>query len=238
MKTKFIFLLFTIISSFAFGQDLKVNVPEVKVTPPKFTGIEIKKAETPLGILETYVRDNLQYPDRAYDYYNEGTEVVQFVITPTGEVTDFTVVNSVSLEIDDEVIRVLKTTSGMWTPGYNNDQPVAMEKEISIVFKPEGSRTDFLKTGQTYFKKGGTLLLVKDNPRKAVREYNKAFVLLPSDKSLLIMRGLAKFETGDKDGACRDWTRIKALGGNQGDVYLDSFCEMKGYAEMIKILDE
>jgi len=124
-------------------------------------------------------------------------------------------------------------------PGYNNDQPVAMEKEVSIAFKIDNEGTiDFYDLGQWYYKRGSTMLLIKDKPKKAVKSYDKAIVLLPNDKSLLIMRGLARFETGDKDGACRDWKRIKSLGSEQGDFYLDSFCEMKGYAEMVSILQE
>lgn len=228
-----------IISSFAFGQDeKKVELGEVNVTPPKFLGVEIEKPVTILGSLDAYLRDNLRYPDQAAKWSQEGTEVVQFVITPTGKVTDFTVINSVSPEIDREVIRVLQTTSGKWMPGSNNDKPVAMENEVSITFAVEGSTTDFLKTGELYFRKGSTLFLVKDKPKRAIQNYDKGLVFLPKDKSLLLMRGLARYDLGDKDGACRDWNRIKALGGDQGDFFLDSFCEMKGYAEMISILEE
>jgi len=36
--------------------------------------------------------------------------------------TDFNIVNSVFDTIDNEAIRTLKTTSGMWKPGYNDDK--------------------------------------------------------------------------------------------------------------------
>lgn len=56
---------------------------------------------------------------------------------------------------------------------------------------------------------------------------------VPNDKSLLAIRGICKYQLGDKAGACRDWNRIKTLVGMGGDAYLDNFCEQPGYSEMI-----
>jgi len=60
MKSRVIFLLFMLISSFAFGQEQKTEVlEEVKVTPPKFAGIEVEKTVSTFGTLEAYLRDNI-----------------------------------------------------------------------------------------------------------------------------------------------------------------------------------
>jgi hypothetical protein len=82
------------------------------------------------------------------------------------------------------------------------------------------------------------MLLIKERPKLALMNYNQAVTLLPNDKCILLGRGMAKYELGDKSGACQDWNRIKALGGFEGDVYLDSYCEMKGYSDMISTLQE
>ena len=50
--------------------------------------------------------------------------------------------------------------------------------------------------------------------------------------------GMCRYELGNEDGACEDWNKIKALGGIEADYQLDNFCEMKGYAELIRMLDE
>jgi TonB family protein len=242
MKSKVVFLFLMILSTYTFGQDLKVDVEEVRVTPPIFVGIEkaVPKVESH-GKLESYILKEIQYPPKAIDWLKEGTEVVQFVVTPEGKLEDFKIINSLSYDIDNEVIRALKTTDGLWKPGFNNDKPVAMEHEISVVFKigDEGvALTDFKKMGQLYFQKGGNLLLIKDKPKRALKNYDQGIVMLPNDKSLLLMRGLARYETGDKDGAMRDWKRIKALGGDQGDFFLDGLQQMKGYAELIQIFNK
>jgi TonB family protein len=250
MKREVIFLLCMMITIFAFGQEEKqglqvnVDVDEVKVTPPTFTGIEnsvtMRQGEKTASI-EDYLMKNINYPEEAVRQFARGTEVVQFIVTPAGQVTDFNVINSVSPQIDEEIIRVLKTTNGMWIPGHNNENHVAMEKEVSIVFKISGFKSkdeDFNAMAQEYSTQGSTLLLMKDNPKKALKAFDKGILLRPNDKCLLLTRGLARYEVGDKEGAKRDWTRLKELGNDLGDYYVKNFDGLKGYAELTRILDE
>ena len=245
MKTIFkktvIFLLCMFLSIITFGQEKnKYNdeIKGVKVSPPKFIGSEelltiLNKDE--FASLNDYMTKHFQYPEKSIELYDEGTEVVQFVITPQGEVTGFNIINSVSPAIDKEVIRVLKTTSKLWKPGLNNEKPVAMGKEISIVFKLENT-TDFIKRATKFYMMGAKMLLVKERPKLALNIFNQAITLRPNEKCILLGRGMAKYELGDKSGACRDWNRIKALGGFEGNAYLYNYCEMKGYSDMISAL--
>ena len=53
-----------------------------------------------------------------------------------------------------------------------------------------------------------------------------------------MVRGICKYNLGDKDGACQDWNRVKTLGGDSGEIYLKDFCKFEGYAEMVKTLKE
>lgn len=251
MKTKIIFLACLIISSIAFGQNQKVedlkNVlenSEVKVTNPTFTGIEnilSFQENKELSTIADYLKKNMIYPENSKEYYEEGTEVVQFVVTPTGELTDFVVINSVSREIDEEIVRVLKTTEGMWIPGSNNADAVPMKKEVSLVFKGEDSRTNFLRAATNYYNKGSNKFLVKGKVKSALREYNKAMMLKPYDKSLLLMRGLCRYSAGDKEGAHQDWIRLKSLGGLDDieDSYLAAdVSKTEGYSELISLLEK
>ncbi|HSO85230.1 MAG TPA: energy transducer TonB [Draconibacterium sp.] len=241
MKTISFFATIMLAAVFAFGQ--KQNIDEVKVTPPKFTGLNNAISMMNDGkfeSIEDYLARNIEYPEKDAKILNQGTEVVQFIVSPTGELTDFTVINSVSPQFNEEVIRVLKTTNGMWEPGFNNSNPVAMEKEVSVVFKIEGNRftPDFKTQASKHFSKGGEVFLTEHNPKKALKHYDKGILLLPSDESLLLMRGLARYETGDKDGAIRDWERIKMLGGNLNDDLLGKISSLKGYEELTHILSE
>ena len=241
MKKIFLFLLCIILSLVTLGQEkkeFKDQIKGVRVTMPKFTGIErtiIEKSD--FESLENYLKRNILPFIEPLEIIDEGTEVVQFVVNPSGELTDFKVINSVNPIYDEEVIRALLTTNGMWLPGLNNNQMVPMEKEVSIVFKLENA-SDFTSRAKRYYKKGGTMLYVKENPKKALKNFNQGVLLLPKEKCILMGRGLAKYELGDETGACQDWNRIKSLGGFEGDAYLENYCNMKGYAEMIKIMNE
>jgi tetratricopeptide (TPR) repeat protein len=230
-----------IIAVITFGQNQKQNMlQEIKCTPPKFTGVE--KAipvivEQKFQTIEDYMAKNVSYPEEDRIACIQGTEVAQFVVSPTGDISNIKIINSVSKQIDAEVIRVLESTKGMWKPGYNDDKPVAMEKEVSLVFKVDGmSNLDFNVLGKSYFTKGTAALFNKSKPQKALRYFDQGITLLPSDKALLVMRGLARYETGNKDGALQDWNRVKTLGGIESTEYLNNFNDLKGYAVMTSIL--
>ena len=232
-----------LLSIIAFGQIQTQNMmKEILCTPPQFKGIEnvfpLSEQGQKSQTLDEYMKNNVVYPIIDVTDGVQGTEVVKFIITPTGDLTDISIVNSVSKQIDNEVIKALKHTKGMWRPGYNDDKPEAMEKEVSVAFKiSELAYLDFYKCAKKHFKKGNILLLVKDNPKKALKCFDKGIVLLPNDKALLVQRGIARYQVGNKDGALRDWNRVKALGGIESSVYLENFSNLKGYADLVRTLE-
>ena len=127
----------------------------------------------------------------------------------------------------------------MWKPGFNDDKPSAMEKEISMVFKIEDlANNDFRDIAKHFYADGSRALFNKSNPKKALRSFDNGMVYLPNDKALLVLRGLTRFELGNKEGALRDWTRVKTLGGMESKEYLENFNSMKGYAEMINVIEK
>ena len=249
MKKNAIFLVCLIMSIMAIGQSeiQKQGVlEEVKVTPPKFTGIENGAAilETDNSLLiRNYLTKNVHCPGYAIDCWQEGTEIVQFTVTPSGNVTNFEVINSVSSKIDKELIRVLKTTDGMWKPGYSNGEPTAMKKEVSFLFKAGNHDYNelvnhFTNKALKYFQEGNLNLLVRDKPKKALRLYNKGVQYRPNDKALLLLRGVCCYEMGDTESAQKDWDRIASLGGIDPDKFGNDLAEMKGYTKMTDILAE
>ena len=141
MKRTVIILLSMLISVITFGQEKQQyssKTIEVNMSPPRFIGNKELSAvvnETRFGSLNDYVLRHFQIPEVSRKFQVEGTEVIQFVVTPKGEVTGFNIVNSLSREIDEEVIRVLKTTNGLWRPGLNNGEPMEMGNELSVNFK-------------------------------------------------------------------------------------------------------
>ena len=120
MKTILICVTSMLIAAFTFGQEIQ-KVEEVEVTAPLFTGVEnaIKvQNESANALIRQYLKDNIIYPEKAKLSKKEGTEVVQFTVTEEGNVADFKIINSICPEIDYEIIRALKNTTGMWFPGF------------------------------------------------------------------------------------------------------------------------
>lgn len=234
MKSVFVILLLMLASVITFSQETKrVPLPEYVITAPE---LMVTIHGNGSGYLNDYLMANIQYPANSILWNEEGVEVVKFVVTPIGEITDLAVINSVSKEIDNEVFRVLKTTSGKWRPSLENGKPVAREKEVSITFTTDGENPSdrFLKMAKREFVAGNKKFYIKENYKSALYFYDRAVCYMPNDKSALLTRGMCKYQLGDKKGACNDWNRVKALGGMESDSFLNSFCGMDGYAEMVE----
>jgi len=241
MKRVFILLLLMISAVITIGQNQKqILLQEIKCRPPRFTGIE--KAvpilvEEKYQTIGDYLAKNVTYPVEDLESLVQGTEVVKFIVSSLGEISDITIVNSVSYGIDKEVIKVLKTTNGMWKPGFNDDKPLAMEKEVSIVFKVKDMGiNDFHTMAKKYYARGSEMLFNRTNLKRALTHFDKGITLLPSDRALLVLRGLTRYQLGNRTGALNDWTRVKTLGGIESADYLDNFSDLKGYAELTQVL--
>jgi tetratricopeptide (TPR) repeat protein len=228
------------------GQITPKNLTEVKVTPPAFTGIQLVSDE-PDGqgnLFARHLLENFEYPVKAMQCGIQGTGVVQFVVQSDGKLTDFIVINSICPELDDEFIRVIKTTEGMWNPGSNNGNPVQMEKEISMMFVADFEwynnkpKEYFAKKAKAYYENANTLFLKKHNLKKALRNYNQTIKYLPYDASTLLMRGLCRYGLGDLEGAHNDWERINRLGSFDTSWFLEELANLKGFDDMIAIVEK
>ena len=91
------------------------------------------------GISE-FIMDNLKYPQIAIDRGIEAKIIVDFVVDTLGRVTNVVSMDNGNARIQvlvDEAIRVMKSSSGYWKPGYTNGKKVRMKMRIPITFKLE-----------------------------------------------------------------------------------------------------
>ncbi|GEM_PF-6889850 len=116
-----------------------------------------------------------------------GKVVVEFMVTPEGELKDYKVKNGISPSIDEDVIAVLQKTNGHWNPGTANGIPVEMQKEISIVFQCQATCNRITKAN-CYLCRGCKCLYKKNNPKRALKNFEKGLALLPNDETLLAMQ--------------------------------------------------
>jgi TonB family protein len=206
MKTRVFILASMLMSFIAFGQNLELK--EIEVTPPVF------KSEVPNTIVE-YLQKRVVYPQSEIKWRTQGTVVIEFTVTPEGKLKNYEIIHSVSNEIDNEVIRVLKSTEGMWLPGMINGEIGAMQKEVTVEFKLN-PHVDFIEDAKKYLQKGNLALFIKGQPEKALKYFNMGINLLPNDETLLAVRGLCKYKMGDETGATRDWDRSVLIAKRNG----------------------
>lgn len=135
--------------------------------------------------------------------------------------------------IDDECHGRLKTTLGFWTK--QNFKELITELDNQIDKNPD--KELFLKRARIYMSVGMTqhaktdlssyILLDSTNPRaflnraatyfpdslkNAITDCNKSITLNPSDKNAYFLLGLAQYETGNKEEACRNFKKAIKLG--------------------------
>jgi len=192
MKTTATILASMMMSAMTFGQ-----------SNPQFQTADGQQS----ACIYKYVREHINCPARNPECFLPGTEVIAFTVTSTGELKDFKVVSSVSHLLDEEMILVLKETSGSWQPGQINGEPVKTEYEVAMAFIP--SNFDPVQKASKYLSKGNSLIY--KNPKRALRYINEAFRLFPYSESILVARSVCKVELGDVLGAREDCDRIIAL---------------------------
>lgn len=80
-----------------------------------------------------FLRNTIKYPEAAAKAGIKGRVIAQFIIAKDGTVTDPKIMRSVSPELDEEALRVIRAMP-KWTPGTQNGKAVAVRYTIPITF--------------------------------------------------------------------------------------------------------
>jgi len=112
------------------GKCFSVDGKEVDFFPyenmPEYPGGE-------KALLE-YISRNVHYPFEAMKSGIQGKVLVRFVVQKNGETSRAEIVKSVSPELDNEAVRVVKTLA-KWKPGMQDGEPVSVWYTLPISFK-------------------------------------------------------------------------------------------------------
>jgi protein TonB len=98
------------------------QVDEMPVPPGGITGFT------------NYMMQNLTYPTAAKEGNVQGMVVVSFVVSPEGKVEHVEVLRGIGSGCDEEAVRVI-SNSGIWTPGKNGGNAVAVKMTLPVQFK-------------------------------------------------------------------------------------------------------
>ena len=116
--------------------------------------------------LNTYLRNNIRYPQEAQKAGIQGRVIIQFIVSKDGSITDAEVVESVDPQLDAEGLRLIKNMP-RWKPGMRKGQAIRVKQTLPIRFaftktsdKPENSNSIFLKNGSYNSSLKDVILLV------------------------------------------------------------------------------
>ena len=188
---------------------------------------EFKGTNENAGIKE-FIEENLLTPLNAENWGIEGTVVIRFNVLPTRDLSEFQIIHSVSSSLDKAVIDVLKATNGLWKPGTIYGHPVTMEKEVTVLYKIEGS--DIYRAAQMNKSKADKLLK-EGKYSKAIKLYSRAIESFPIYDFTIYRRGLARYYAGDLEGALNDFERLAYLDSHLADPMLTKLSEVADYAK-------
>jgi TonB family protein len=82
--------------------------------------------------LGKYLADNMRYPEEAYRRSIEGVVVLQFVVEPSGSLSNMVAVEDLGGGCTAEAMRLVYRTP--WAPGVRNGRRVRSSTEVSIRF--------------------------------------------------------------------------------------------------------
>lgn len=87
------------------------------------------------GELLKFLSNEVKYPTLAINQEVMGRVIVEFIIEKDGSVSHVKTLKGIGSGCDEEAERVIKLTSGLWTPGKNNGEPVRLKVVQTIFFK-------------------------------------------------------------------------------------------------------
>ena len=98
-----------------------------------FTAVEIQASFAGPGTIFQFIANNLNYPANAAKNHIQGKVIIQFTVQTSGAVDKVTVLRSVSPDLDNEAVRVIKLS--IWHPAVQNGRKIAVNFAIPITFK-------------------------------------------------------------------------------------------------------
>jgi len=136
MRPIIIIILITA-SLFAIGQSRTNDTNDIHISGDiPYNDDDFTRPSFPGGLkcFEEYLKNNIRYSENAVKNNTQGKVYLIFTIEKDGSVGHIKVSKGVSRELDDEAVRVLKS-SPKWTPGTHHGKPNIVYESIPIKFQ-------------------------------------------------------------------------------------------------------
>ena len=86
------------------------------------------------GNLNTWIYNNIRYPEAAKEKKLEGKVYVRFIIEKDGSISNVKIIRGVSPELDNEAKTVIASMP-KWEPGMQKGQAVPVKYTLPITFR-------------------------------------------------------------------------------------------------------
>jgi len=182
-----------------------------------------------------YISEHLDIKNQDFRFDIQGALVVIFTLGKDRLIKNLKVTDSTSSpDLNKKLMEWIKIGQSNWSTAKINSQPVDVNMIITI--KPrldERGTTYYLLCGYnlimdpvlaTAFYNTGADAAANENFSEAIKYFNETLGISPRDIDALYNRGICKYKSGDKSGACTDWQEIKRIGKGDADKLLLKYC--------------
>jgi len=164
-----------------------------------------------------FLGSNIRYPQEARNAGVEGLVVLSFVVGKDGSLHDIEILKKLGGGTDEEAVRVVKLMGGLWTPGKQDGNLVAVRYTLPIRFALSAATAD----------KANRMPQFKDG-QEALAQTMQPYLQLPAEAAQenLDARVVVKF-TVEKDGSVSniklEQTKLKKIVGPGSELdYMDA----------------
>ena len=84
--------------------------------------------------MDSYIGNNLQYPEEAKEKGVQGRVVVKFIVEKDGSISNVEVNQSVDPDLNNEAMRVIKNMP-KWNPAKQNGTEVRAYYDVPVTFR-------------------------------------------------------------------------------------------------------
>lgn len=129
-RCSFVAFLVVTLSANAFSRQLLNSDTASVGTDSIFTKVD-KMAEFPGGMdaLVKFLQHNVRYPAEARRHGDQGTVYVSFVVEKDGTITNTSVVKAVTIDLEDEALRVVGLMPN-WIPASMSDGTIVASRFV------------------------------------------------------------------------------------------------------------
>lgn len=96
---------------------------------------ELRFDGKPIGHFNEWAKEHQVYPRKALELGLEGRVTITFTITEKGELTDVKVFRGVHKILDKASVRLIRSTSGRWTPATQSGKPIKQLCSFPVIWE-------------------------------------------------------------------------------------------------------